>query len=96
MLGDEPAYPSEAIWIGEEIKQTREQRNRGMSKRDLFAAMAMQGMEAGLGIDSRRFELMIAIADSEGLTMAEIQAREAVLAADALLAELDKGHENED
>ncbi len=58
-------------------------------RRDVAVA-AMQGMEAGLGIESRRFELLVVIAESESLTMAEVEARECTLAASALLAELAK------
>ncbi len=102
-IGDEPAHPTGTCYACEghgvdtknlvmcpRCKGDGQYDVIGLTKRELFAAMAMQGLEAGLGVESRRFELLIIIADSESITVAEAVAKECVVTADALLAELER------
>jgi len=72
-LGSQPAYPLEYSLVGE---ASRLRENRGLTKRELFAAMAMQGLLASERSD-------FAIKSEKDL------AECAVLQADALLTALD-------
>ncbi len=74
---NEPAFPAE--WTEpDEGGQTRMLFAQGMTKREYFAAMAMQG----LVVDTHMLDRLT----RAGLTVAQ----EAVLQADALIAELSK------
>lgn len=76
--GNEPAYPVEAQKI-QPNGEWSEPDHYGMTKREVFAAMAMQGLAA----------------DGSELTATAVKwhAEKAVELADALLAELAKGGE---
>lgn len=74
---DESAFPS---------KQDTYSAENGLTKRELFAAMAMQGMLAD-------HTLAIGYGKSEGDELMENTVSSAVRYADALLAELEKTNE---
>lgn len=87
---DMPAMPQEREWQNDmEIHLTQPEKGGnppavgiGLTKREHFAAMAMQGMYANLGEICGRM--------SVGESLSESIAARAVIAAEALLAELER------
>lgn len=77
---DEPAFPTENTVDGQRGFSPM---SGGLTKREYFAACAMQGLLAGLGIVEEAGDL-------KGLVMPKEAAQVSVNYADALLAELSK------
>ncbi len=84
-----PAFPSEAIWMGEDIKHTREQRNRGMSLRDYFAGQFAPFFIAHI-YPPQPAKAWQEVAE---WNIPQIAARVAYELADAMLGERDKNDE---
>lgn len=83
MLGDQPAYPSQAIIVGPD-GCTRTLTSAGVSIREEFAKAAMQGMIA----NERLIQTCISTAQDSGLSPEKILADRSLKFADALLAAL--------
>lgn len=77
--GNDPAYPHDKVYYGTDVNAD------GLTKRELFAAMALQGQLAGMDESSREcFERLGPKATLEKISQAS------VIMADALIAELGK------
>jgi hypothetical protein len=80
-----PAFPQAIDDMG-----TLRARTPGMTLRQWYAGMAMQGIQTACSIDNAMFVLMVKAAEVDGLTMAAYLSREAFVQADAMIAEEEK------
>ena len=79
--GNEPAFPQSIMWLND-VEELQDKTEYGLSKRELFAAMAMQGRISLRGSPSLK-----PTPQSDYL---ENMAKDSVDAADALIKELEK------
>lgn len=70
-VGSEPAFPTHEVW--EEDKSDIKWISGGLTKREYFAAMAMQGMLANMGIPNIREKLTKAIVDCADALIKELE-----------------------
>lgn len=86
---DKPAMPCETYDRHEETMICETKEYTGLTKREYFAAMAMQGAMSTLSTPERS-DAMVSIAKATGKSVSQVIALQAIQQADALLKELEK------
>lgn len=85
MSGDENAFPSETYLERDDRSLTFKVMNAGLTKRELFAAMAMQGM-----LSTPHPEVFREMVKLGGESFGSVISKVSIEAADTLIAELEK------